>query len=220
MDNQTLTLILDEQQSQKCIQLAKENKICGGLVLLGKGTVKNAILNLLGIKSQRKVVITYLLTRKSAENMLEFFTAKLELDKPGHGVAFTGCATALSPLAGVTEGSTKDCQNKTHGTKGEALFNKLTVVVDRGMAEEVMDIARQAGVKGGTILHGRGTGAEFTAKLLGMEIEPEKELVMILLPQELTAQVADDLKSGLQLDAPGKGILFVEPVTEVRGLFV
>jgi len=67
-------------------------------------------------------------------------------------------------------------------------------------------------------MHGRGTGAEYTAKLFGMEIEPEKELVMILLPAGLVDKVADDLFRELKLQDPGNGILFVEPVLSVRGL--
>lgn len=99
------------------------------------------------------------------------------------------------------------------------MYKKLTVVVNRGMAEDVMDIARKSGVRGGTIMHGRGTGSEFTAKIFGMEIEPERELVIILMPSDLVEKVVDNLYRELQLEEPGNGILFVEPVAEVRGLF-
>ena len=99
------------------------------------------------------------------------------------------------------------------------MFRKLTVIVDRGMGQDVMDIARKVGVRGGTIMHGRGTGAEYTEKLFGVEIEPEKELVLILIPEDLVSQVVNALYEELQLDEAGKGILFVEPVVEVRGLF-
>ncbi len=108
---------------------------------------------------------------------------------------------------------------KTVEDEGEnGMFKKLTVIVDRGMADDVMDIARKAGVKGGTIMHGRGTGAEYTAKLFGMEIEPEKELVMMLMPSGLIDKVVDDLFRELKLEDPRNGILFVEPVLSVCGL--
>ena len=67
-------------------------------------------------------------------------------------------------------------------------------------------------------MHGRGTGSEFTEKLFGIEIVPEKELVIILMPSELVNKVVNDLYRELELDVPGNGILFVEPVVEVRGL--
>jgi nitrogen regulatory protein PII len=98
------------------------------------------------------------------------------------------------------------------------MYKKLTVIVNRGMAEDVMEIARKSGVTGGTILHGRGAGSDFAAKFLGMEIEPEKELVIILMQGDLIDKVVSDLYAELKMDVPGNGILFVEPVLDVRGI--
>ena len=81
-----------------------------------------------------------------------------------------------------------------------------------------MDIAYKSGVKGGTIVHGRGP-AENAAKVFGIEIEPEKELVIILMPSGLVDKVVNDIYQELQLEVPGNGILFVEPILDVRGLF-
>lgn len=98
------------------------------------------------------------------------------------------------------------------------MYKKLTVIVNRGMADTVMEIARKSGVKGGTVMHGRGTASDSHAKLFGVEIVPEKELVIILLPDEIVDKVVNDLYQELQLNIPGNGILFAEPVEEVRGL--
>lgn len=68
-------------------------------------------------------------------------------------------------------------------------------------------------------MHGRGVGAEHTMKLFGIEIEPEKELVIILLPSSIIHKVTDALYRELEIGEPGKGIMFVEPIVEVRGLF-
>lgn len=210
-----LTLILSEHQCQRCARIAKEKDIRGGIVVLGKGTVKSTVLNLLGIKSQKKEVVNFLLEKEKAEDMLDCFAKELQLHKPGHGIAFTTPVIIASQIINNKQVT----GNTVPGMEGESMFKKLTVVVDRGMAEDVMDVALKAGVKGGTIVHGRGTGAEFTSKLFGMEIEPEKELVMILMPSDLIDKVVGDLFQELQLHIPGKGILFVEPIVEVRGLF-
>lgn len=210
-----MTLILSEHQCQKFVRIAKEKDIRGGIVLLGKGTVKSTILNLLGIKSQKKEVINILLEKEKAKEMLDFFTEKFQLYEPGHGIVYTTPVIIAGQIINNKQGT----WNTVQGMEGESMFKKLTIIVNRGMGKDVMDIARKSGVKGGTIMHGRGTGSEFTVKLLGMEIEPEKELVMILMPSDLIDKVVDDLFQELQLDIPGNGILFVEPIMEVRGLF-
>lgn len=211
----TMTLILSEHQCHKFARITKEKDICGGIILLGRGTVKNAALNLLGIKSQKREIITILLKKENAKDVLDFLTKELQLQEPGHGIAYTTPVV----IAGQIFNDKQDTWNALEGMEGESMFKKLTVVVNRGMAEDVMAIARKSGVKGGTILHGRGTGSASTAKLLGMEIEPEKELVMILMPGDLIDKVVNNLFQELKMDIPGNGILFVEPVLEVRGLF-
>lgn len=216
---QMLTFILSENQSHKCIRLAKEKGLRGGVVTIGKGTVKSAALNLLGIKNQKREIVHFLLKKERVNEMLDFFEKELQLKQPGHGIAYTtSVIAAVGLLRQKTEKEQVDA-NIAQGMEGKRMFKKLTIIVDRGMSDDVMDIALKAGVRGGTILHGRGAGAEIATKLFGMEIEPEKELVMILTPDELVDKVVQALADGLNLNEPGKGILFVEPILETRGLF-
>ncbi|HHY81241.1 MAG TPA: P-II family nitrogen regulator [Clostridiales bacterium] len=213
---QMLTLILSENQCHRCVHLAKEQGIKGGMALIGRGTVSSAILNLLGIKSQRKEIVSFLLKKENAEEVLNYFDEMLQLTKPGHGIAYT--TPVISAVGLPDQDIHKHNVNHAHHMEGKSMFKKLTVIVERGIADDVMEIARKAGVRGGTILHGRGAGAEFAAKLFGVEIEPEKELVIILTPDHLVDKVVNDLTAGLKLEEPGKGILFVEPILDTRGL--
>ncbi len=189
------------------------------MVIIGRGTVSSAILNALGIKNQRKEIVKMLLDGAKAKEVIDYLDEVLQLKKPGHGIAYT------TPVLGAIElpkqaALHKDILKKTaQCAEGECMFKKLTVIVDRGMANDVMDIARKAGVRGGTILHGRGAGTDIATSLFGVEIEPEKELVIILTPNDLVEPVVEALSQGLQLDEPGKGILFIEPILDTRGLF-
>ena len=210
-----MTLILSEQQSQKFIRIAKGKGIRAGIIVLGEGTVNSATLNLLGIKSQKKEIVNILLEKSKARETLDFFTKELRLHEPGRGIIFTSPVI----IAGTITGGKSPSRKIGNSLEEKSMYKKLTVVVNRGIAEDVMDIARKSGVRGGTILHGRGTGSEYATKLFGVEIEPEKELVMIVMPSELIETVVDSLFHELQLNTPGNGILFVEPILKIRGLF-
>lgn len=216
---QMLTLILSENQSHKCINLLKEKGIHGGLVIIGRGTVSNAMLNLLGIKSQKKEIVNIMLKRENAKEMIDYFTEALQLAKPGHGIAYITPVINVPGHPGQETSENQAGTNTTQDMEEGSMFRKLTVIVDRGMSDDVMDVARKAGARGGTIMHGRGVGAEIETNLFGLEIEPEKELVIILIPNDLTEKVSSALVQELHLNEPGKGILFVEPVIETRGLF-
>jgi len=215
---QLLILILSENQSHKCVRLAKEQGIKGGIIIIGRGTVSSTVLNLLGIKNQKKEIVKFLIKKENTKEILDCFDEALQLSKPGHGIAYV---TPVICAVGLPERETNHEQivsETVQQTEGESMFKKLTVIVDRGMANDVMDIARKAGVRGGTILHGRGAGAEIDTNLFGVEIEPEKELVIILTPDELVDKVVTALSEELHLGEPGKGILFIEPVVDTRGL--
>ncbi len=215
---QLITLILSENQSHKCTHLLKEKHIRGGMVIIGRGTVSSAVLNLLGVTSQKREIISFLVKAKKSREIMDYFDKSLQLSKPGHGIAYITPVTAAIGLPGENSNSEQMPAGTAQCMEGECMFKKLTVIVDRGMANDVMDIARKAGIRGGTILHGRGTGAEIATSLFGIEIEPEKELVIILTPNELVDKVVHALSTELKLEEPGKGILFVEPVLDTRGL--
>ncbi|NLH96825.1 MAG: P-II family nitrogen regulator [Clostridiaceae bacterium] len=212
---QILTLILSEHQCQKCVHIARESGICRGILTIGRGTVHSGILNLLGIKSQKREIVSFLLKKDKAKELLDRFTYELQLYKHGHGIAFL--TSVLMANCETDKGQV--FSNTGEISEEESMYRKLTVIVDRGMAGDVMDVAFKAGAGGGTIMHGRGVGAEHTMKLFGIEIEPEKELVIILLPSSIIHKVTDALYRELEIGEPGKGIMFVEPIVEVRGLF-
>ena len=97
-------------------------------------------------------------------------------------------------------------------------FDLMVTIVNRGFAEEVMRAAKSAGAEGGTIIYARGTGIHEHAKLFGISIEPEKEIVLTLVERAMTKQVLDTVVEALELDKPGKGIAFILAVESVAGI--
>ena len=60
-------------------------------------------------------------------------------------------------------------------------FDLIVTIVNRGFSDYVVDTAREAGATGATIITGRGTSIHETDKFLGISIQPEKELVLVLV---------------------------------------
>ncbi|NLF45221.1 MAG: P-II family nitrogen regulator [Syntrophomonadaceae bacterium] len=97
-------------------------------------------------------------------------------------------------------------------------FDLIVTIVNKGKAEKVVEVSKQAGAEGGTILFGRGTGIHEKAKLFGIPIEPEKEIVLTLIPRAKTQIVLDAILNHTDLCKPGKGIAFVLPVDKIAGI--
>jgi nitrogen regulatory protein PII len=96
----------------------------------------------------------------------------------------------------------------------EAIF----CIVNSGYSDAVMDAARKFGARGGTVMSGRGTANPNAEKLFGITIEPEKDIVMIVVPEEDKAKILTALYEEVGLDSAGQGIAFALPVDGTVGL--
>ena len=99
--------------------------------------------------------------------------------------------------------------------KHEVIF----CVVNAGFSEAVMDAAKEFGARGGTVIHARGTANSEAEKLYQITIQPEKEIVMILVPSEIKNDILHALYRAVGLQTPGQGIAFSMPVDATAGLF-
>jgi nitrogen regulatory protein PII len=97
-------------------------------------------------------------------------------------------------------------------------YDLIVTIVNKTQSEVVVEASKKAGAEGGTIIFGRGTGIREQAKLFGIIIEPEKELVLTLIRRDLTEKVLDSIVRDGELNKPGKGIAFVLEVEQVVGI--
>jgi len=100
----------------------------------------------------------------------------------------------------------------------EIPFDLIITIVNKGNSQKVVEAAKKAGADGGTLLFGRGTGIHEHAKLFGITIEPEKEVVLTLIKRDMCERVLDAIVSEADLNKPGKGIAFVLEVERVVGI--
>ena len=97
-------------------------------------------------------------------------------------------------------------------------YDLIVTIVNKGYSMDVIVASKEAGAEGGTILHGRGSGVHDTAKLFGIRIEPEKEVVLTLINNTKTQQVVDSISEKVNINKPGKGIIFVLDIKQVAGI--
>jgi hypothetical protein len=89
----------------------------------------------------------------------------------------------------------------------------ILVIVNRGFAEKVVDVARQSGAKGATIMRGRGTdeNQKVMLPIINIELQPEKEIVWFITTTEVSAPIADSLLNDQQLEKDGEIAVFISP---------
>ena len=98
--------------------------------------------------------------------------------------------------------------------KHEVIF----AIVNSGFAEEVMDVAREQGVRGGTILNARGVAKEDAAAFFGITLHTEKEILMMVVEKDIRDNVLNAIYKEMGMAKAAQGIAFSLPVSDVAGL--
>ena len=196
---QVLNMILTHEQVNLLSKQARKHHL-SATKILARGTPASGFFQILGITSDRRELVSILMSSKDAGEFIDLVYEKLQMDKPGHGIAYLTDVLA--------------CIGTHNGTK-------ITLEETASLNPEgsMYHISREEGAGGATILHGRGSTGKEAQTIFGIEIEPEKEIVLILTPVDITQRVFDAIAQKMDIDAPGNGIMYVEPIATTRGLF-
>ncbi len=194
LHNNLMIAIVNRRQTNRFVSIAKEAGAKGGTVIPARGTATNSILGFLGLGDTSKDMVLIVLDRELAGKIV----SQVREDGRIQGVA-------------ALLGSTKE---EGMSTK----WKMITIIVNTGYADDIMDAARKAGASGGTVTHARGTGTAEDARFLGVPIVPEKEMIMILSEAEKTDKIVETVSSLKCLDEPGIGIIYTQDVIDFKNL--
>lgn len=213
-DIELICMIVNFGLGSKLLKSAKHHGVSGGTIVLGKGTVNSRILDFIGLSDIRKEIIYMAAKKKTAYEALEELNKEYEFNKPNHGIAFT---TSICSIFG-TKSIVCDYKKDERGADN-IMYHIITIIVDKGKAEDVITAATKAGSKGGTIINARGSGIHETSKLFSMDIEPEKEIVIILSEADKTDGIVSLVRDNLKIDEAGNGIIYVQDANRTYGIY-
>ena len=97
-------------------------------------------------------------------------------------------------------------------------FVAILCIVNDGFSTEVMDVAKKCGARGGTVMHARGTAAKEAEKIFNISIQPEKEVVVILVNDKIKKNILNELYTNVGSNTPAQGFAFALPVDDVVGI--
>ena len=94
----------------------------------------------------------------------------------------------------------------------------IVSIVRKGWGDTVLEATMKSGAHGGTVLFGRGIGRNEQQKVFGIQIEPEKEIVLTVVPDDIKDAILAEIVRAAELTAPGHGLAFIVPVEKVAGV--
>lgn len=87
-----------------------------------------------------------------------------------------------------------------------------------GYSEIAMDAAKEAGARGGTVTHARGTTSQVAEKRFGVYVTPEKEMILTVVPTKIRDKVLNAIYAAVSQGQPGNCVVFSLPVENTVGI--
>ena len=196
--------IVPHNSGELVTNVARQAGANGGTIFMGRGTAQNNIIQLLGLGDTSKDIVFILVEDKDLKNVVCKIVEECSKKKSHFGVLFT-----LDVSAFFKSGNVGGNENFNNGDDSMTnSYQMINIIVNKGYAEDAMAAARKAGASGGTVISARGTAREGDAKFFGVEIVPEKEMLMILVPDEKKDDIINAVSSLVCFKKAGSGIVF------------
>lgn len=204
--------IVECGKGSKVLDIARRSGVQGGTIFMGRGTASRNIIDRLGLSDRRKEIVILIADSDIALTAMDNIATEMKFEKPNHGIAFVEDVLNVWGTTSCTVGY-RDIDEGD-----DDVFNAIYTIVDRGLADEVIDAAQEAGSTGGTVIHARGSGIGERQKVFSITIEPEKEIVLILSQRDKTDEIVNSIRERMKIDEPGKGIIYVTNVAQTYGI--
>lgn len=214
LNAELITVIVNQGWGSRILKSAKKSGAKGGTIILGKGTVRSKFFDFIGLNEVHKEVLYMIAEKNEAYRILAELNQEFEFAKRGHGIAYSTSVCQIVGSKNVV------CANlDEEGEREQLNYQVITIIVDKGRAELAIEAAEAAGSKGGTILNARGAGIHEVSRVFAMDVEPEKEVVLILSEASSTDAIIESISRKLNIGEPGNGIIFVQNANKTYGIF-
>lgn len=213
-----LCLISDEAEEKIIKPLYNKYEMPFNLATYGEGTASSSVLKYFGLEEVKKYIYFSLINSHEKTKLLKNIEKNFKLDKPGNGICFT------IPLSSSTKYikykfNMEDKMEKTKLNENKE-YHLIVTIITEGFSEEVMNAAKKAGAGGGTLIRGRSLYQQKDKKeFLGFSIEPEKDVVLIVVDKNKKNDVMNSIIDETGLKTKGGGMTFSLPISDAIGLY-
>lgn len=219
-----MVLITGHKDGEKAADILETQKIPIQYLCRGEGTASSELMNYLGLGTTEKAVLLCMVLKSQVPDLFGALEKELSLNKRGKGIAFTIPVSGVNMFVmqllseEVRQKMIEYLEGSENHMTSEITHSLLMVTINQGYSEEVMAAAKEAGAMGGTVLHARRLGSEEPLKRWGISVQPEKEIVFILIEREKKLVIMKAIGEKCGLHSEAQGIVISIPVDAVAGL--
>ena len=211
-DQKKLEEVLDSMNAPLCFQFR------------GKGTAPSEMMDIFGLRGTTRLLTGALMPKSLVQPLFETMNRQLSFRHRGGGIAITipvsGCQShVLQILNNAARDEIKEAlKGDEEEMREKSEYSLVWVSVASGYSDDVVDAARNAGAKGGTVIKGRRRSSEQVSHHFGISMQEEQDFVMIVVPREKKNETMAAITSVCGLGTDAHGVVLALPVDDVMGL--
>lgn len=219
-----VVLIAEQLAANKADQLMQRAGFPVRYRFWAQGTASSELLDYMGLVKSEKVVLLCTAPKTLTPKLLDILRRDLDLEKPGHGMAFTiPLSGASNPLAQIMNKQVlTEMQNKIENEVRHVMENTgyclIMAAVSQGFSEDVMEAAKAVGARGGTVISGRRLGMEDSMQFWGISLQSERDIVAIVAPREQKLVIMKAIGEKCGINSEANGLIFSMPVDGIEGI--
>ena len=190
----------------------------------GKGTAPSEMMDIFGLRGTTRLLTGAFLPKPQVKPLFEMMNKQLSFRHRGGGIAITvpmiGMQSSVLDLLNNEDQdeAEKGLEGDESEMKEKSRYALIWVSVMGGYSDDVVDAARKAGAKGGTIIKGRRRSSEQVSHHFGISMQEEQDFVMIVVPREKKNDTMTAIMNACGLLTKAHGVVWALPVDEVMGL--
>lgn len=220
-----LLTVVNDGQGSAIVRLVRSFGASSSFVCHGRGTASNDFYEVFGLTHSEKQIVLTPLRADMYPNVRKGIVERFDINESSKGIS------VLLPISSVIGKNAyrllsdervalepKGAKELMDATPMKKDFEVIVAIVNDGYTDLVMDAAKAAGARGGTILTAKGTGNKDIEQFFGVVIAPEKQIVLIVVPKNIKDAVISAIYKDVGLNSKGQGIVFSLPTTDVLGI--
>lgn len=217
---EVVVAVVDTAQAERVLQVYRANHALIVLECMARGTARTEMLDLLGLGETSKALVICLASRTLAQHLLKRLGYELQMRYPGKGIAFsipiTGIGLRWHKL--LVESDQLEVTDDMDKAEKKGGFDIVAIAMEQGYTNLVMDVARQAGARGGTVISARGIDESEVKKFFGIEVQAEKEIVFLVVKSEEKQAIMTAIMKAVGIRTKSHGLVLSLPVSNAIGL--
>jgi len=194
-----------------------KNNISVQCVTHGVGTASPSLLDYFGLTETRKSVYFGIIPDYLSTQILNHISKEFKIESPRTGIVFTVPISSSNKYLSTIFDKDKKIEEKDVMDNKDKYHLIVTIVLE-GHLEQVMNAAKRVGATGGTVIRGRGLGNKEAIKFLGLELEPERDVVLNIVEEKIKKDVMEEITKAVGIKTKGKGVCISLPIDSAIGI--